>query len=162
MSIAQYRFNTLAAFSLLIGAFAMPCQAASSAASSASESVGASVGSVSGSLQTSSGSSTKGKGVAAGDYKIIDVAAAPERPGMVRLQLQLQLQAHADASAQGEISLYLPQRALEQSQLQLGQQVTARPRAYGVEFSNSQTQQAFYLVLADEWFRELDSKPVLL
>ena len=158
MSIALHRFNTLAAFSLLMAALALPSQAASSAASSVSDSVGTSVGSVSGSLKTSSGSSTKGDGVAAGDYKIIDVAAAPERPDMVRLQLQAQ----ADASAQGELILYLPQRALDQSQLALGQQVTARPRAYGVEFSNTQTQQAFYLVLADEWFRELDSKPVLL
>ena len=161
MSTALHRFNTLAAFSLLIAAVAMPCQAASSAASSVSDSVGTSVGSVSGSLKTSSGSSTKGDGVAAGDYKIIDVAAAPERPGMVRLHLQAQVQADAGV-AQDDFFLYLPQRALDQSQLALGQQVTAKPRAYGVEFSNSQTQQAFYLVLADEWFRELDSKPVLL
>jgi hypothetical protein len=161
MSFALHRFNTLAAFSMLISAAAMPCQAASSAASSASDSVAASVGSVSGSLKTSSGSSTKGDGVAAGDYKIIDVAAAPEQPGMVRLRLQAQAQAEASVVPE-DFFLYLPQHALDQSRLALGQQVTARPRAYGVEFSNSQTKQAFYLVLADEWFRELDSKPVLL
>ena len=62
----------------LAAAAALPAQAASSAASSASEGLSTSVGSASTSIQKSSNSSSKATGVAAGRYRITDVALADD------------------------------------------------------------------------------------
>jgi hypothetical protein len=148
----------LASIALLSCVVATPAGATSSAASSASDSVATSVGSISGSIQKSSASSSKATGVTAGDYKIIDVAAVADRPGTVRMTLQ----ALADPSEDGELVLLLPQAAFDQSQLGQGQTVTALTRPYGVQFANAATQQAFFLVLSDESFRELQTRPVVL
>jgi len=147
-----------AAIALLLWAAAAPSMGASSAASSASESIGFSVGSVSGSLQKSSASSSKTTDVAEGDYQVIEVAAVPEQPGIVRLRLQ----ASAEPGADGEVFLYLPQEAIDRSHLGAGHVVVVRQRPYGVEFANGQTQQAFFLVLSDDWFRELKTTAVEL
>jgi hypothetical protein len=113
---------------------------------------------VSGSLRNSSGSSSKTADVAEGDYRIIDVATVAERPGTV----QLKLQALVDRGADGEFFLYLPQQAVDQSGLVKGHIVTARQRPYGVEFAAGETQKAFFLVLGDDWYRELQTNAVVL
>ena len=148
----------LASFALLYWATALPVFAASSAASSAVDSLSTSVGSMSGSIQKSSDSSTKANALAEGDYRIVDVAAVPDRPGSVRMKLQ----ALADAGADREFFLYLPQKTFDQAQLAQGRVVTARHRPYGVEFADGETHQAFFLVLKDDWFRELQANAVLL
>ena len=54
---------------------------------------------------------------------------------------------------------------LEQAGLAQGGVVTARPRPYGTEFAYAAAgaaKQAFYLVLADDWYRELQTRPVQL
>ena len=150
--------HRLAAIALLLGASALPALAASSAASSASDSVTTSVGSLSGSVEKSSASSTGDKKVGEGDYKIIDVAAVADRPGMLRMKLQ----ALADRSAEGEFFLYLPRQAFDGSQLAQGGVVTARNKPYGTEFADAQTRQAFFLVLADDWYKELQTTAVVL
>jgi hypothetical protein len=147
----------LATTSLLLAA-ALPAWATSSAASSASDSITTSVGSVSGSLQTSSNGSSKTTGVAEGDYKITDVAVAEGRPGTVRVKLQ----ALADAGADAELLLYLPQETAARAGLAPGGTVAARQRPYGVEFAQGQPRQAFFLVLKDEWYRELQTTAVVL
>jgi hypothetical protein len=86
------------------------------------------------------------------------VAEAPARAGTVRLKLH----AVAEAGKEGEFFLYMPQEAFEQSRLAQGSVVTARARAYGLEFANAKAQKPFFLVLADEWFRELQTKIVRL
>ena len=149
---------SLAAAASLLFVPTLPVLAASSAASSASDSSATSVGSISGSFEKSSASSSKTTGVAQGDYKIIELAAAPQRPGDLRIKLQ----AVAEPGADGEIFLTLPQQALEQGALALGDTVTARPRPYGTEFASGVTGQAFFLVLTDDWYRELQSHAVLL
>jgi hypothetical protein len=131
----------------------VPAGAASSAASSASDSVATSVGSLSNSVQASSGSSSK-TGVAQGDYRVIEVAAAPDRPGQVRLRLE-PLTAGAEAFA-----LYLPQAVAAEARLAVGDTVAARTRPYGVEFSQGEPRRAFFLALADEWLRELQTTPL--
>jgi hypothetical protein len=148
----------LAAFALLFGASALPALAASSAASSASDSVTTSVGSLSGSVEQSSASSSGDKKVAEGDYRIIDMAAASDRPGLVRMRLQ----ALADRRAEGEFFLYVPQAALAGTPLAQGGIVTARHKPYGVEFADGRTRQAFFLALADVWFKELQTTAVVL
>lgn len=149
---------SLAAAASLVCLPALPALAASSATSSASDSSATSVGSSSGSVEKSSASSSKATGVAQGDYKIIELAAAPQRPGALRIKLQ----ALADPGADGEIFLTLPQQAFEQGSLALGDTVTARPRPYGTEFASGVTGHAFFLVLTDAWYRELQSNAVVL
>jgi hypothetical protein len=131
--------------------------AASSTASSASESLTTSVGSVSNSLTGVSGSS-KTAVAAAGDYQLIQVAAAENRPGM----LQLTLRPVGGQGTAEDIVLSLPQKAFDNSGLVQGDTVAARGRAYGIEFANAQTRSAFFLVMSDASYRELASHPVAL
>ena len=153
------QFNPcLASLATAAALLCLPAWAASSATSSASDSIGTSVGSSSGSVEKSSASSSKTTGVAQGDYKIIELGAAPQRPGTMRIRLQ----ALAEPGADGEIFLTLPQQALEQGSLAVGDTVTARPRPYGTEFASGVTGHAFFLVLTDAWYRELQSNPVVL
>jgi len=149
----NHRPALLAAATLSLAA-ALPALAASSASSAASDSLATSVGSVSGSLGNSSNSSSKTTTADQGDYKIIDIAAAPERPGMVRLTLQ------ATADAGTEFLLFLPQTVAERARLAQGGVVTARTRPYGTEFAVGAA--AFFLVLTDNWYRELQTTAVQL
>lgn len=131
--------------------------AASSAASSASDSVTTSVGSISASFQRSSDSSTGNK-VADGEYKVIEMAAVPDEAGKVRMKLQ----AMGTTTGDKEFVLLLPQEAVERGHVRVGGVVTARTRDYGYEFASLHDDKPFFLVLADEWFKELQSRPVAL
>jgi hypothetical protein len=153
--------SLLCAAALIAITSAGPALAESLAASSASQSIGMSVGSVSTSLGTSSNSSSKTTTAAAGDYKVVALAAAPDRPGMLRATLQAVVEVDTDA----EFYLYLPQAAAEQAGLVEGGIVTARQRPYGTEFAHASgggERQAFFLVLADDWYRELQARAVQL
>lgn len=141
---------------LLMAGAAVPALAASSAASSASDSLSTSVGSVSDSFRGSSESSTQPNRTADGDYRVVDVAAVDDRPDMLQLTLQ-------PATGEGEaFALVLPQKAAEAGGVAAGQVVRAQNRPYGVEFARADTRQAFFLVLEDDWYRELASNPVTL
>jgi hypothetical protein len=149
----------LGACALLLFVIASPCRADGSSASSASSAASNSVGSLSDSVKKSSNSSSHGNdNVAEGDYRIIEVTAVAERPGTARVALQ----AVADASVDGELTLYVSDRLVDQQRLAAGQIVTAYQRPYGVEFAKGETGQAFFLALADEWLRELQTKAVTL
>jgi hypothetical protein len=93
-----------------------------------------------------------------GDYEVVEVALVPERPGTVRMRLQ----AVADRGVEGEFLLYLPQQTFEQNQLGAGQVIAARQRPYGVEFAKGDPRQAFFLVIDDDWARDLPSHVVAL
>jgi hypothetical protein len=117
------------------------------------------VGSLSDSIRNSSNSSSGDeKKVAEGEYRVVELAQASEQPGQLRVRLQA-LDAHA---ADGEFVLVLPQAAAEQAGLAQGQVVAARQRPYGVEFSKGEPRQAFFLVLEDAWYRELQTRVVQL
>jgi hypothetical protein len=150
--------NRLASLAVILGTAALPALASSTAASSASDGASASVGSVSTSFEKSSDSSSKKDKVAEGDYKLIEVAAVAERPGTVRLKLQ----PLADANEDNAFFLYMPEQTLAQSPLAAGQTVSARNRPYGIEFAKADTGKAFFLVLSDDWYRELQSNAVTL
>jgi hypothetical protein len=147
----------LIAAACLLGGAALTARAASSAASEVSGSVSTSVGALSNSVGRSSDSSSRGRDVAAGDYRVIELAAADAR-GLVRVRLQ----SNTDASIEGTLFLTLPPAAITRGELAPGAVVTARPRPYGLEFSAAATQQAFFLALSDDWYRELDSRAVVL
>lgn len=148
----------LVALALLAGATALPALAAGSASSASSEGSSASVGSLSTSIETSSDASSKGEKTAQGDYRIVEIAAAPARPGAVRLTLQ----ALAADGTEGRLFLYLPQATATNAQLAVGARVNARERPYGLEFAHGEPLQAFFLVVHDEGARELRTRPVTL
>lgn len=124
----------------------------SSASSASSNSVSTSVGSISGSFEKSSESSTGDTKTAAGDYRVAAVGAAPGRPGFARLTLQ------AVADARAEFFLVVPQQTLDTSGVAAGQLVSIKQRPYGYEFAQHATQQAFFLLVADDSLRELQTK----
>jgi hypothetical protein len=142
--------------SLLCCGAVLPCLA-DSLASSASSAGSASSGSVSDSIKGSSGSSTGDRKVTEGQYRVMEVAEVPARPAMTRLKLR--------ATEQGpvrEFFLDLPRQALGDRPLGAGDLVQAHERPYGFEFARDDTREAFFLVLADDWHRELDSHAVAL
>ena len=138
---------------LLAGAAASLSSRADSFASSASSASSASVGSLSDSLRSSSGKTTDQ--VAEGDYQIVDVAAG--RPGTLRLKMRPVARAGDDA---GIIYLDVPRPALGDRVAVAGKIVGVRQRPYGYRFAWGDTDAAFFLVLAADWKRELDPRPV--
>lgn len=138
-------------------ACALPVQAASTAASSASSAGSASSGSVSDSIGSSSNSSGDDKRVAAGQYRVIDIAAAPGKSDTTRMTLHA-----AAAGASGEFTLDVPNKALTQRGVAKGELVQVNAREYGYEFAHADSKQAFFLALEDNWYRELGSRKVAI
>lgn len=148
-----------AACLVLSAACILPAQAASTTASSASSAGSASSGSVSDSIGASSNSSGGDRRVAAGEYRVIDLAAAPGKPGTTRMTL------HATATVAGasrEFTLDVPNRALAQRAVAKGELVQVNVREYGYEFAHADNRQAFFLALDDNWYRELGSHKVAI
>ena len=161
MTTTFFRRISIALFAL---ALATP-SLADSGASSASSAGSASVGSLSNSLTASSNSSSPADKVAEGDYRVIEVAAVAERPGLLRLRLQ----ATAGPTGAGPIWLTLPEKALAGRALRSGDIVNAKHRPYGIEFAHDvrnlqgePRRVAFFLVLADDWFGELAPRALSL
>lgn len=146
-------------FALLCVA-AAPCLAeslatsASSAASSASSAGSASLRGSSDSIRGSSDSSRRNDSVADGEYRVAAVDPVDGQPGVLRLTLE-PLQSGAAATG---FQLDLPSRALGDRPLAPGDAVGARHRPYGLEFTRSDTREAFFLVLADDWHRDLQTR----
>lgn len=152
--------TALAGLALTLAA-TMPCRA-ESIASSASSAGSAASGSVSDSIHASSDSSTGRKQEANGNYRVIEVAELHARDGMLRVELRA-LQPSDDVLA--EFALHLPRDALARRALAHGDLVTARARPYGIEFAygdGARANEAFFLVLADDWQRELAPRVVEL
>ena len=159
MSRNPQRLLPVVGLASLLACAAVPAVASSSVAAEGSSASSTSVGSSSTSVGKSSDSSSgKDKAVAEGDYRVIEVAASADQPGKLRVRLQ----ATADDSLDGELLLTLPQGAVARGQLASGAVISARNRAYGVEFAAGALREPFFLVMRDDWFRELDSKPVAL
>ncbi|MCA1854742.1 hypothetical protein LE190_02205 [Massilia oculi] len=148
---------------LCLAAFAAACAApvhATSSASSASSAGSASSGSVSDSIGASSNSSGGERKVAAGDYRVIDLAQAPAKADTTRLTLRA---VAADAAgAAREFTLDVPNRALAERGLGKGELVRVNERAYGFEFAHADTRRAFFLALQDDWYRDLASRKVTI
>ena len=139
----------------LAAACALPAQA-DSLASSASSAGSASSGSISDSLGDSSHSSTHDRRVAAGQYRVIEIAQAPARAGTTRMTLR------AAAGPAQDFYLDVPDRALANRRVQAGELVQVNERSYGYEFAYADTQRPFFLALQDDWYRELASHKVAI
>lgn len=149
--------STVLLSAALLAFTSSPALSAGLTASSAAG--GSSASSVSlGSVENSSDSATKALTEINGPYRVVEMTPMPERPGMLRVKLQ------ALATAQGDdvVQIYVPLKALERGDIRTGKTVLAHQRPYGVEFASAETQQAFFLLLADDWHKELSSKPVTL
>ena len=140
---------------VLSTACAAPALAASSAMTSALDSLSTSVDSLSRSIKKSSDSSARTV-VGQGDNRVVQVAQAEEGTQDVTLV------AVPGSGATGEVTLRMPDRAVQQGGLVVGQVVSARERPYGMEFARADTRTAFLLLLEDDWYRELQSVPVTL
>ena len=150
------RLATIALACAVMAGPALAESLAGSSASSASAGSSASIGSVSDSFKGSSGSSNQRTAVAEGDYRVAAVAAVADHPGQMRLTLQ---PLAADAQV---VLLDLPQQALDRNSVGVGQVVAVQARPYGLEFARGDTRQAFFLVLDDDWHRDLRSHAVAL
>jgi hypothetical protein len=150
----KFSLKHAAALTLLIAGAAAQADSFTSSASSASSE---SVGSISTSFGKSSDSSSDDKKVADGNYRVIDTAALPDRPGLLRVTLRT-----AAAGRSDEFQLYLPQATAERAGIAAGAEVSTRTRPYGIEFSRTDTGNAFFLALADDWFNELSPNAVKL
>lgn len=153
-----------ALLSLTLLAASFSSLADSSTSSTASSAGSASVGSLSTSVEGSSNASSRGNKVAEGPYRVIEVAEAPARPGSVRVTLQALAESGdiGDSGNNSELHLYLPRQTALDQQLAAGSVVHARARVYGFEFAQGSPRQAFFLVVRDEWLRELQTRPVSL
>jgi hypothetical protein len=127
---------------------------ASSAASSASSAGSASLRGSSDSISGSSDSSRRNGDVAEGDYRVAAVEEIGGRSDMVRLTLE-PLASGGDGAG---FRLDLPQRALGERPLGPGDTISARHRPYGLEFARADTRAPFFLVLADDWHRDLQTR----
>ena len=157
------RFFALTA-AMIAAAAAVPAHA-DSVASSASSAGSASSGSISDSIGGSSNSSTRDRKVAAGDYRVIDVAQAPGKAGTTRLTLRaVAIPAAAGAGQQftPEFTLDVPDRALAARRVGAGEMVQVRERVYGYEFACVDNKQPFFLALQDDWYRDLGSRQVTI
>jgi type IV secretory pathway TrbL component len=130
---------------------------ADSIASMASSAGSASSGSISDSIGGSSNSSNKDKRVAAGDYRVIDVAQAPGKANTTRMTLRAVV-----AGAAQEFTLDVPDRALAQRGVHTGELVQVNERVYGYEFAYADGKQPFFLALQDNWYRDLGSRQVTI
>ncbi len=138
----------------LAAALCLPLAAqADSFASSASSAGSASSGSASDSLKGSSNSSSGGDRKSAdADYRITDVAEAPGRAGFVRVTME--------AAPAQRLVLELPAAVFTPQRLAPGDAIHAAERDWGMEFARADTREAFFLVLADDWHRELEPRRV--
>jgi hypothetical protein len=157
MAHLQHRvaLAALVAAGVAAPAWADPASSASSASSAGSQSSA----SISNSIQGSSNSSSGETKVAEGEYRIIEVAEVAEQPGTQRLKLQ------ALKAAGGELALV--DHLLRQVQVELvvgraGGTVLAKHKPYGLEFAHGKTLKGFFMALKDEWYRELQTRPVSL
>ncbi len=128
----------------------LAARADSSSVASISASVSKAVGSVSDSIQGSSNSSADRR-VAAGPYRVVEIAAADGRPGMERVQLQ------GDAE---QFTLLLPAEVRQRAALQAGDRVAVSTPAYGVAFVREGAAEPFFLALDDAWRHEFQRQAV--
>lgn len=135
---------------------ALPAAASTSASSASSEGISASVGSVSTSIEGSSNSSSPGGKTAEGPYRVIHVAAAPDRPGLVRVALE-PVQAGAGGQA---FALLLPEATAASARLAAGDVIVATAREYGVQFARADAAEPFFLVVDDRQLPELKTRAI--
>lgn len=156
MTLSRHLFAVPAAPAILalaaLSIQPLPARADSSSVSSTSASASQSLGSVSDSIQGSSNSST-GHRVAAGEYRIVEIAALGDRPGLERLQLE---------GEGGRFALLLPAAVREREALRSGDRIAVSTPAYGLAFARAGAREPFFLALDEAWRHEFQRRAVSL
>lgn len=154
----------LACFALTSARAESLATSASSAGSSASSAGSASLRGSSDSIGASSNSSRTDEKVAAGEYRVAAIDPVPGRDDLIRLTMEpvpghryTGTRAARDAVASG-FTLDLPRQAVGAQPIAAGDIVSARHRPYGIEFARGTAGDAFFLVLADDWQRDLQTR----
>jgi len=141
-------------------------QADTFASSAIFNSFSASVGSISTSFNASSDASSPGRPLRAGVYRVIEIGAAPGREGYARLTLRAESEGAKQGPPQRDHQLFLPQATVAGASLAAGQLIHARARPYGLELAKAADGEriatAFFLVVADDVYRELQTRAVTL
>jgi len=151
-------FSPLMGLALAAGV-AVTAQAASTAASSASDSASSATSSASNSIGQSSNSSSRND-LAAGQWRILDVAELPaEASPDGRELLALTLQAESDGT---ELVLRLPRALARHQVLAAGDRLDVRRQGWGFALARAGVDDPFFLVLDDARHRELGSRQVTL
>jgi hypothetical protein len=150
-------FTRALALALAAAACVLPSAHADSVASSASSAGSASSGSVSDSIGASSNSSNGDRRVAAGAYRVIDVAQAPAKAATTRVTLRA-----VAGDAATDFWVDVPDRALAERRVGTGDVVQVNERVYGYEFAYGDDKKPFFLALQDDWYRELASRKVTI
>lgn len=146
--------RAISAAALTLSLTAVPAWADST--SSASSASSTSIGSSSASSEKSSNSSSTKDRVAQGQYTVVEIAEVAEQADMVRLRMQ-------PVGGTAEVVLLLPRAATDRVQLGTGHIVSAEHRPYGLALATVDATTAtvpFFLILDDDWFRELESRPI--
>lgn len=141
---------------------------ASSTASSAAGAGSASAGSLSDSLRSSSQGAAGPRQLADGEYRVIHVAQADGPAGPLALTLQPvhmpatgALSDPGASAPQGERwELRLPLAVVQREGLDIGHLLRAAQRPYGVAFALAGPARPFFLVLTEDWQRDLPARPV--
>ena len=84
------------------------------------------------------------------------MTALADQTDRVRLRMEA-------VAGTAEVQLLLPRAAVHRAQLAAGQRVSAEHRPYGVALATldaTDTTLPFFLILDDDWFRELQSRPL--
>ncbi|GKT16602.1 hypothetical protein AVHY2522_12310 [Acidovorax sp. SUPP2522] len=105
----------------------------------------------------SSGGGGRDRRLAEGEYRVIGVEQVPGRPDATGLRLRA-----TETGAAREFVLNLPRQAQGARPLAASDLLQARERPYGFEFARGDTREAFFLVLNDDWYEEMDSRPLAL
>ncbi len=129
---------------------------ASSAGVSASSAGSTSVKGSSDAISGSSDSSTGADDVAAGDYRLAAIESVADQAEWVNLKLE----PLAGAQQAVDFKLKLPAATANREQLNAGDVIRVAHRPYGLEFTNDKTNAPFYLVLAEDWQRDMQSRVV--
>jgi hypothetical protein len=115
-----------------------------------------SIGGLSTSVTTLSNASSTATGLAQGDYTLVEVVAAADRPDTVRLAL-----AHVDRDqSASDVYVYVPTQTYLNAGLQAGNVITAKHRSYGIELAKAADKRTFFLIVDDKLLDELKSTPV--
>jgi hypothetical protein len=142
------------ALMLALAATGTPAFAASfvMSSTSATDGASASVGASSHSSNRSSDASSPRRPLAQGEYRVQQVAQVA--PGVQAVTLA------ATDGAPTRITLRLADRVVADGALAVGQRIKAHDRPYGMELARADTRQAFFLLLDDDWARELKTVPL--
>ena len=108
-------------------------------------------------LQQRFGDPFQRRRVAAGPYRVIDVAQAPAKAATTRVTLRA-----VAGDAATEFWVDVPDRALADRRIAKDEVVQVNERVYGYEFAYGDTKKAFFLALQDDWYRELASRKVTI